>query len=457
MLSGSEASHMPLKEVRIMESVPKLLRILCVDDENAMLDTYRRILICENNGNHEVDNEVHALEAHLFGTKQVPQTQTSFEVVTCRQGDAAVDVIRQALSAGDPFPVVFLDVRMPPGPDGIVTAERIRALDREIAIVLVTAYSDTDPQQIAERVSCAGGGLYYLQKPVHRFEVWQLATALSSAWDTRRQLREAQNHLEEANTQLRQDIVKRSRIERELESRKRELESLFYTLSHDLCAPVVSIAGFTSLLSEQCAGSLNDEGLKFLDRLQANLGILTTMLHGARGLSEAIRESGTRTSVAAADAVSEAIRRLADLIDQTGAVITLEENLPQVMYHREGLVQIFSQLIENGILFAQDGVKPHLRVACEQQTSFNRFFIQDNGIGFPQPFRQRVFDAFVRLQPDKSTGAGVGLAVVRRIVEDNGGQVGAESVPGEGSTFWFTVPIELDTASKDTDMVISAA
>jgi diguanylate cyclase len=119
------------------------------------------------------------MRARLFGTRKVDAStqEDTFELTFCAGAEEAVEAVKQSIKVGQPFALVFLDMRMPPGPDGLWAAEQIRALDPRIDLVIVTAYSDVDPEAIAVRVPPAHR-LFYVQKPFHAHEVRQLASAL---------------------------------------------------------------------------------------------------------------------------------------------------------------------------------------------------------------------------------------------------------------------------------------
>ena len=158
------------------------IRVLVVDDDPDILSAYRQVLSdsVPSSDRAAIDD----LRARLFtsggGKRQSAATSaaaSSFEPIACNGAEAAVDAVRQACAAGEPISVAFLDMRMPPGPDGAWAAERIREIDPLIEIVVCTAYSDVDPAEIARRVPPADK-LFYLQKPFHPHEVRQLALAL---------------------------------------------------------------------------------------------------------------------------------------------------------------------------------------------------------------------------------------------------------------------------------------
>ena len=170
-------------------------RILIADDEQGILDEYASILA----GPAEPDDrqsKLADLEAELFGNTQEQPQQPQFSLCLCRQGDEAVRAVEDSIREGRPFAIAFLDVRMPPGPDGVNAAERIRKLDGEINIVFVTGYSDISPDQIRSRVP-PPDKLLYCQKPIHASELRQLAYTLSAKWLAHRNLQTTRQTLEQ--------------------------------------------------------------------------------------------------------------------------------------------------------------------------------------------------------------------------------------------------------------------
>ncbi|TCM52754.1 diguanylate cyclase (GGDEF)-like protein [Rhizobium sp. PP-F2F-G48] len=158
-------------------------RILICDDEAGILDAYRRIFadLVASAGDEEA-SDYDALSADLFGDEPVAGgIGVIDEIVTCRQGEEAVEAVRAAKAAGQPFGVVFLDVRMPPGIDGVEAARQIRAIEPVINIVIVTGYSDHRPAEIAGVVGTLDR-LFYLVKPFDADEVRQMATTLVNRW-----------------------------------------------------------------------------------------------------------------------------------------------------------------------------------------------------------------------------------------------------------------------------------
>jgi len=159
------------------DTTPKPIRILIADDEAGIRDSYREIL--QPPRNKAANEKLTDLRARLFN--KAPKTSVDdleqFELVLCSGAEEAVQAVAEANREENPFSVVFLDMRMPPGPDGVWAATHMRELDRRLDIVVVTAYSDIDPEEISRRVP-PRGSLFYLQKPFHPHEIRQLAMAL---------------------------------------------------------------------------------------------------------------------------------------------------------------------------------------------------------------------------------------------------------------------------------------
>jgi len=167
------------------------IRVLVVDDEPEIRDAYKQIL-CETEVNLEMTG-FHELRSRLFrknpteALRQAATRATTFETVFCHQASEAVATVKEALARNEPFAVAFLDMRMPPGRDGVWAATQIRELDPAVEIVICTAYSDADPGEIGGYVP-PEDKLSYLQKPFHPHEVRQMTIALGSKWRAERRI-----------------------------------------------------------------------------------------------------------------------------------------------------------------------------------------------------------------------------------------------------------------------------
>jgi response regulator RpfG family c-di-GMP phosphodiesterase len=189
-------------------------RILAVDDESSALEVYRRILTSIETAPDAID----------------------FDFNSCSQGDQAVEMVQDAIRSEAPYAVIFLDLNMPPGPDGAWTAEEIQKLDPIVNIVLVTGFMSTDYGGKAHQTEFPGR-VFYLQKPFHRQEIVQFATALSLKWLSDRKLRSLQTdlevriakrtvELEQSNRQLRCEIAEKEKVQQRLNDSLKTLKKV---------------------------------------------------------------------------------------------------------------------------------------------------------------------------------------------------------------------------------------
>jgi PAS domain S-box-containing protein len=229
------------------------------------------------------------------------------------------------------------------------------------------------------------------------------------------------------------------RTAEELARSNRDLEQFAYVASHDLQEPLRMVTGFLQLLHQKYSGRLDTDADQYIDfavdgakRMQA---LIADLLTYAR--------VGTRSRqlmlVDVATSFSQTLRNLGAGIDETRAEITHGE-LPTVWADGIQLSQLFQNLISNALKFRR-GVPPQIHVDAHHDPTQWTFSVRDNGIGIDREFQDRIFMIFQRLHTRQEyPGTGIGLAVCKKIVERHGGQIWVESIPGEGSTFYFTIP-----------------
>jgi signal transduction histidine kinase len=206
----------------------KVFKILVADDEVSILSVFDKIF-----SGKKTDYMLSSKTGGLNPKDSSDQTAISFDLVTCCQGDEAVDVVKRSLEQNRPFSVAFLDIRMPPGPDGVWAAEQIRGMDPDIEIVIITGYSDFCSQEIARLIPPVHK-LLYIKKPLHCQEVVHVASALALKWRMERELRKIHKGLEKrihertrelvkANKELQKEIAGRKRIEKALRKSEEKL------------------------------------------------------------------------------------------------------------------------------------------------------------------------------------------------------------------------------------------
>jgi len=237
----------------------------------------------------------------------------------------------------------------------------------------------------------------------------------------------------------------------ELARSNRELDQFAAVASHDLSEPLRKVQAFGTILKEQYGGVLDDEGKDYLERMCNAAERMQNMINALLSYSRVTTKAKPFIQVNLADSVREALSNLEILVERTDGRVQLED-LPTVEGDPSQMIQLFQNLIGNGLKFHRKEESPFIRVWAQQVNSSKDRFqgrygprwkiqVQDNGIGFDENQLERIFLPFERLHGrGVFEGAGMGLAICRKIVERHGGAISATSTPGKGSTFLFTLP-----------------
>lgn len=226
----------------------------------------------------------------------------------------------------------------------------------------------------------------------------------------------------------------------ELEEKNAELERFTYTVSHDLKSPLITIRGFLGYIREDSkSGNLTRLDAD-IQRISAATEKMQTLLNDLLELSRVGRLINKPIEVQFGDLVKETLELLHGRISQSGVTVSVAENLPAVMVDYERLIEVLQNLIDNACKFMGDRTDPRIEIGHQGfQKDMPIFYVRDNGIGIPSEFHDNIFGLFNKLDA-RSEGTGVGLALVKRIIEFHGGQIWVESQAGRGTTFLFTLP-----------------
>ncbi len=245
------------------------------------------------------------------------------------------------------------------------------------------------------------------------------------------------------------DISERKKAERvreslirELEAKNVELERFGYTVTHDLKAPLVTIRGFADYVERDVREGRTDRLGADARRIAEAVGKLQQLLDELFEVSRAGRPVGPPVAVPAAEIVQEALRLVSGDRSEVRARVLVAGSLPVLFGDRARLVQVFRNLLDNAVKFAAGAAEPLVTVEARPPLDGKAVLaVRDNGIGIEPRHRDRVFDLFEKLDP-RGEGSGIGLAVVRRVVESHGGRVWLESEGrGAGTTACLTLPI----------------
>ena len=223
----------------------------------------------------------------------------------------------------------------------------------------------------------------------------------------------------------------------ELERANRDLKSFADTASHDLRAPLRAISGFTNLIAEEEGERLSESGRAMLQRVSAAATKLHDLINGILAYSHAGQRSLSREIVAMGPLAQEVAE---ELMVQPADVRVDVADLPVAHGDPTMLRQILQNLIGNAVKFSSRRVQAKIEVGWLQSDEQLVYFVLDNGAGFDMRFADKLCSMFQRLHSETAfPGSGIGLAIVKRLVERHGGRVWAESKPGEGATFYFTL------------------
>ncbi len=353
-------------------------RILIVDDDDLVIESFERV----------------------FSDPELP-------IILEKTTDSrkALDLIER-----NDYDVVITDLVMP-NVDGIQVLRKVKELRPESEVILITAYSSYNTAVDAMYF----GAFDYISKPINTSE---LKFRISRALEKRRAVAEKNNKI-------------------------REMERLFYTLSHDFKATILSIKSFMDILAREHLHKLEDEDARFLtERITVNVQTLESIMEGLLEYSRIGKLEEDWENIDTGRMVREICANFQPALQEQGISLTVEAPLPPVYFYRRGLSSVFANLIDNAVKYSRGGEEAYIRIgAAPAVEGFHRFFVEDNGIGIEEQNLQLIFEIFQRESKGlHEQGYGIGLAIVKKILENARCHITAESVKNEKTLFTFTLP-----------------
>jgi signal transduction histidine kinase len=439
------------------------IRILVIDDQQSIHDDFRKIIEIRHD-----DQELSAAAAELFGGDEGPEEQHgSFEINSAHQGQEGLAMVAKAVEENRPYPLAFVDVRMPPGWDGVETIQRIWSVDPEILIVLCTAYSDHTWEDIVRQLGRTDH-LLILKKPFDNIEVRQLVMSLTRRWHLARQAEITRSELERMVADRTEDLSKRTHaletaseelrtLNEQLDAARRTAEAanrakseFLANMSHEIRTPITAIVGFAELLRDDMLRTAKPgQNIEFVDGILRNSEHLLSLINDILDMSkiESGRFTVTLESASPLEIVESAVAMLRLNASSKGLSLVLETKWPlpeSIQIDPVRLRQILINLIGNAIKFTQQGgVRVVVRMLTADPASpLLEFDVIDTGIGISAEQLARLFQRFS--QGDSSTmrrygGTGLGLAISKRLAQIFGGDISVESTLGQGACFRVTV------------------
>jgi len=374
--------------------------ILILEDDEALCDNLRDILEMEN-----------------------------YIVKIVGSADSAFNIIEDYS-----FPVVLLDLKLP-GQSGISFLKRIKKLFPDTQVIIMTAHASVETAIDA----LEHDAFSYLIKPVNMKE---LIIIIERAFQNARTKMEKELLLKKLTVANEKMIIQN----RELEEKNEDLASFIYTVSHELKSSLVTFQGYLQFVEEM---GLDQDLRKLVRRLQATSEKMSGYIKDLLQISRVRSMEQEQKLIKVEDVIQEIIEDLPPGIKREEPDIIVHSNFPRVLYSQRQMKQIFENLITNALNFIDKEIKPRVEIGWYEDSINDKyvFFVRDNGIGIEEVFHNKIFDIFQQLgEIPNPEGTGVGLSIVRRIINKNQGKIWVESEKGKGSTFYFTVnkPIKRD-------------
>lgn len=243
--------------------------------------------------------------------------------------------------------------------------------------------------------------------------------------------------------QLKQELLERKKLIDGLKSKNDELDQFTYTVSHDLKAPLVTINGFLGYLEKDFTSGNKERFKSDKQRIQSAIDRMQKLLGELLSLSRIGRLSNPSEAILFNDLVQEALDIVQGRLKERGVTIRIQPNLPVIYGDKPRLVEVMQNLIDNAAKYMGNQEEPVIEIGfyAYDESAKPILYVRDNGMGIPPDQHERIFGLFNKLDSN-SDGTGVGLAIVKRIIEIHRGKVWVESELGKGCTFLFTLPIK---------------
>lgn len=249
----------------------------------------------------------------------------------------------------------------------------------------------------------------------------------------------ARQHQATVQTHLQREVEAQRHAE-ELERYINELEQFAFVASHDMKTPVRAVVSCCELVQKQYAGQLDDEANELIGHAVSSAVHMESLLNGLLEYANVRRSGRSFEPVDFETVFQTAVSKLRKEIEAAGADVS-SESLPTVAADRQQMENLLTHLLDNALKF-RGSEPPQIRVTAKERDEHWLFTVHDNGIGVSHQYSDRIFVIFQRLHSQQAyPGVGIGLSICKRIVERHGGRIGVTSRPGNGSTFYFTIPI----------------
>jgi signal transduction histidine kinase len=456
-------------------NTPHNRRILLVDDMPAIHDDFRKILVAQK-------DELSSLESALFGDAPA-KVAISFELDSAYQGQEGLAKVQAAVAAGEPYAMAFIDMRMPPGWDGVQTIKRLWQLDPLLQVVICTAYADTTWDEVLAELDTSDR-LLILKKPFDAIEVHQLAAALTTKWQLTQQaaqqltlleaaVQKRTQELSQANAALQSEIIERKQLQLQLLQSEKlaSIGQLAAGVAHEINNPIGYIfSNFGSLdryltqlfemisAYEQAESSLGDPGVanhlrEMRERVELSYlkeDIPVLMQESRQGILRVRQIVQDLKDFSRADtSQSWQMANLHQGIDSTLNVVANEVKYKADVVKEYGEIEDIeclpsqiNQVVMNLLVNAAQAIgEQRGRITLRTGSEADEVWLEvaDTGSGISPEVLSHIFEPFYTTKPI-GKGTGLGLSLSYGIVQKHRGRIEVSSTVGQGTTFRVTLP-----------------
>lgn len=392
-------------------------------------------------------------EDNLFSIEAVLE-QNGYTFVRANSGRQALKIL---LKEQD-FSLILMDVQMP-DLDGFETASLIydREKLRHIPIIFITAFDYGEDTMYKGYQS---GAVDYIFKPINPALLKAKVSVFIDLYKKNHQLMAQEQRLKAINNELEERVKERTEelvnknVELELKNQElkkinNDLDNFVYTASHDLKGPIANLEGLITILSKKIKDKIGQDELNLFNMITTSISKFNNTIRDLTEITKVQKDFNEELECIAFGDIAEDIKRdIQKLIHESGVTFTEEYTVPDILYAKRNLRSILYNLLTNGIKYRSPERPVHLYVKTYTESPYVVLSVQDNGLGLSSAQQSKLFTMFKRMHTHVE-GSGIGLYIVKRIIENNGGRIDVESEQGKGTTFKvYFKPIEEKVVSS---------